>query len=278
MGDESAFDHEVLVIGGSAAGLAVGLFTNRHGLDTTILRGGRTTLLRCSILENYLGVPPVEPATFLELATEQTKAAGCTVINNRVERLEKHESGFAAELNSGETVTARRVVAATGSENDYLEPFVDGAYYRGPATHTNPNYHVPCDEAGRTDTEGFYAAGRLGGATHQALIAAGNGGRVGLSVVRDSLREEGFPEVFIESYFDWAVMEHRHNDWDIDEWFNERLPEAMDPNGEEATRLRERYRELMHARERTAEDRTEQRKRAQELLRDHVLGAGEPTL
>jgi len=268
--DDDGFDHDVLVVGGSAAGLAVGLFTARNDLDTLVVRGGHTTLLRCSILENYLGLPNVEPSAYLKLATEQARDAGCAVENARVERLRSNGRGFLA--NTGERqIRCRRVVVASGSENDYLTEIADGELYRGPATHDNFDYYVPCDRRGRTAVDGLYAAGRLAGVEHQALAAAGHGAQVGLAVVRDSLIEAGFWQELAEKYYDWSVKPYRHEDWDIEAWFNEQLPEDTELDDEELDSLRVAYRERIDARVRDSDAVERRRDRGRELLARYVL-------
>jgi hypothetical protein len=268
--NDDAFDHDVLVVGGSAAGLAVGLFTARNGLDTLVVRGGHTTLLRCSILENYLGLPNVEPSTYLTLATEQARDAGCAVETARVERLRTDGHGFLADTGERE-ISCRRVVVASGSENDYLTEIADGELYGGPATHDNFDYYVPCDRRGRTAIEGLYAAGRLAGVEHQALAAAGHGAQVGLAVVRDSLVEAGFWRELVEKFYDWSVMPHRHEGWDIDEWFDEQLPEDTELDDDEIDSLRVAYRERIEARLRDSDAVERRRDRGRELIARHVL-------
>lgn len=259
------FDHDVVIVGGSASGLAAGVFTARHGLDTLVLRGGHTALLRCSVLENYLGLPNVDPADFLEVASEQARDAGCRVENRRVEQLSRAGAGFAVEA-GGETITSRRVVAASGPENDYLQEIADGALYRGPATHDNLEYYVPCDDAGRTAVDGLYAAGRLSGVEHQVLIAAGNGARVGLAVVRDSLRDAGLWDELADQYHDWAVHPHRHDGWEIDDWLRERVPDDVDPDDDAVAERLSSYRERLETRTRTEDQKARRLERGRALL------------
>ncbi len=264
--DTAQFDHDVVIVGGSAAGLAAGVFTARHGLDTLVLRGGHTALLRCSILENYLGVPNVDPADFLDVATEQARDAGCRVENRRVKRLCCVGAGFAVDAGD-ETITSRRVVAASGPENDYLQEIADGALYRGPATHDNLEYYVPCDDAGRTEVDGLYAAGRLSGIEHQVLIAAGNGARVGLAVVRDCLRDAGLWDELADHYHDWAVHPHRHDGWEIDDWLLERVPDDVDSDNEAVAERLSSYRERLETRVRTEGEKARRLERGRTLLK-----------
>ncbi|MFC4249690.1 FAD-dependent oxidoreductase [Natribaculum luteum] len=269
---EQDFDYDVVVVGGSVAGLATGLYTARNELETLCLTGGRTSLLRCHLLENYLGFPGgVDPGSFLELATDHAREEGCRIVADRVEEIDQLDDGFRLATAEGETIGARRVVGASGTENDYLEGFADGQLYRGPATHDNRNYHVPCDEAGRTDVTGFYVAGRLAGVEHQALVAAGDGARTGMAVVRDALCEEGYWDDLARRHHDWVVHDHRYEDWDFDSWFDDLLPPELDPDEESVEQLRERVRERVHGRTRTPEERETRLERGRELLADHLF-------
>lgn len=57
---------------------------------------------------------------------------------------------------------------------------------------------VSVDECGRTAVDGVYAAGRVAGEPHQAIVAAGHGAKVGLTAITDS---------DVPFYHDWIVPE-----------------------------------------------------------------------
>lgn len=267
-GNNDSDNSDVLVIGGSVSGLAAGLFTARHGLDTIVLQGGHTTLLRCSVLENYLGVPHADPGEFLELAAEQARDAGCRIRGQRVETLRRDGDTFEAVTSEG-TFAARYIVLATGSENEYLQSFEGGVLYNGEVSHENRSYHVPCDDAGRTPVEAVYAAGRLAGTEHQALVAAGSGARAGMALARDAMADRGFPEEIIERYHDWTVHPHRYEDWDFDSWFERQVPD--DVEDERFQRLKRRYEQRIDGRIRDDEQQTQRQEQGEQLLREYLL-------
>ena len=186
---------ELLIVGGGVAGLSAGIFGARAGLDTLVVSDGESILARNASLENYPGFPDgVDARRYLALVREQAETAGCSFANDRIlgvdERIEGElEAGFVAR---GERTTyeCRRLIAASWPDSDYLEPLDVGRQQRG------SKHVVAVDRDGRTAVDGVYAAGRLAGEPHQAVVAAGHGAKVGLAAIQDS--ETAF-------YHDWVA-------------------------------------------------------------------------
>ncbi|RJX43012.1 thioredoxin reductase [Halonotius aquaticus] len=184
---------DVLIIGGGPAGLAAGLFTARADLDTLLLNDGDPILRRNAHLENYPGFPAgVNSHRLLELMGEQADRAGCDRREGRVVDLRESADGFIAETAEGRTLAARFVVAATKNTVDFLTG-IDGVEIldRGKA-------FVDTDDRGRTGVAGLYAAGRLAAQPHQAIIVAGHGATVGVTLIEDS---------DVDFYHDWVTPE-----------------------------------------------------------------------
>ncbi|ELY43029.1 FAD-binding protein [Natronorubrum tibetense] len=204
---------DVCIVGGGVAGLAASIFTARAGLDTLVVDGGESILARNASLENFPGFPDgLDARRYLQLTREQARNAGATFELGHVThvhpvtdtdpaesqeigattRESSLEDGFVLETEGGEPLEARRVVAASWSNSDYLVPLDVGRKQRG-------NKHfVAVDEAGRTAVDGVYAAGRIADEPHQAIVAAGHGAKVALAVIHDS--DANF-------YHDWVVPE-----------------------------------------------------------------------
>jgi len=190
--------YDTTIIGGGVAGLSAALFTARHGLDTLVVDSGKSILRRNAHLENFPGFPAgVNARQLLDLLGEQAETAGRERVEDTVVRVEKtdDESGFIVETEAGERYRTEYVVAATKNEVGYLED-VDGVGVidRGKA-------FVDVDERGRTGVDGLYAAGRLAEKPHQAIVCAGHGAEVGVTILEDDNRPFYHDWVAPEGYF-----------------------------------------------------------------------------
>lgn len=189
---------DVCIVGGGVAGLAASIFTARAGLETLVLDGGESILARNASLENYPGFPDgIDARLYLRMVREQAGEAGATFELGRatsVEPLEDDdlEAGFRVATEGGEPLEARRVIAASWPDSEYLTPLDVGRKQRG------SKHVVAVDEAGRTAVDGVYAAGRVAGKPHQAIVAAGHGAKVALAVVADA---------DVPFYHDWVAPE-----------------------------------------------------------------------
>lgn len=242
------FDRDVVVVGGGVAGPSAGVFLARYGLDTLIVDRGPSSIQQCAYLENFLGFPGgIDVSTFLALARDHAREAGCDLIEDMVVSVERQAvadctDGFRVETQDGRAISTRRVVAAAKYDGSYLEPLdADGsmfteATYDGQTTqHFDPDY---VDSEGRTPVDGLYVAGPLGGADDQAIVAAGHGAIVARSLLEDHREAEGYWEG-VARFRDWQRKEGaRGDDWaDVMEtWFAELVPE--DADSDETERMR----------------------------------------
>lgn len=191
---------DVLIVGGGVAGLSAGIFTARAGLDTVVVDGGDSILARNAHLENYPGFPGgIDARRYLSMVRDQATEAGCEFVDGLVIDLTASEEGsdpsrdtggFTAQLEDADSIDATFVVAASWSDVEYLSALDVKTSTRG------SKEFVDVDEGGRSTVEGLYAAGRLAGQPHQAIVAAGHGATVGLAVIHDS--EANF-------YHDWVT-------------------------------------------------------------------------
>jgi thioredoxin reductase len=192
---------EVLIVGGGVAGLTAAIYTARAGLDTLVYDGGESILRRNAHLENFPGFPAgVNPRLFADMLHAQATRNGVDVVEGRVDEL-RHadEDGFLAIADDGREVRADRVIAASWSEIDYLEPVDPEIRSAGSKAFLED------DEDGRTSVDGLYAAGRLAERNHQAVVAAGDGARTALTLIHDS--DTPF-------YHDWVTPEGYFTDRD----------------------------------------------------------------
>ncbi|ELY97010.1 thioredoxin reductase-like protein [Natrialba chahannaoensis JCM 10990] len=223
--DEPAIDYpddegyHVVVVGGGPAGCAASLFCARAGLRTLQLEDGRSTLQKCAFVENYLGFPlGIEPRDLLEIMRAHVAQTACTVRESTVETIQRTEGGFNV-VTDAETIRTRTVLAASWSKSDYLQEL-------GVETEQEedgPVYEIDTDQQGRTNVEGLYAAGRITGTPHQALVSAGDGARVALHLVS---------ELIPEFYNDWVAPAGYY------EGYGKEIPVGVEEVSHEERRLR----------------------------------------
>lgn len=182
---------DVVIVGGGIAGLTAGIFTARAGLDTLVVTHGESILERNAHLENFPGFPAgVNPRRLLDMTAEQARRSGCTLETGVVTDLASLDEGFTVSFESHE-LEFRYVIAASWSDSAYLAGLTE-------RLQQGSKQFVETDADGRTDVPGLYAAGRVAGCYHQAVVAAGSGATAALTLLDDS--EQPF-------YHDWVAPE-----------------------------------------------------------------------
>ena len=191
-------DHDVVIVGGGPTGCSAGVFCARDGLDTVIFDRGRSSIQRCGHLENYLGFPAgIDIEMFYDLLHDHAKTAGCEIVPNLVESVERtdDEAGFRVVPQEGDPVTARRVVAATRYDGEYMRGLDDDAAMFETHEHDGEEHeHFTKDYAdhdGTTPVERLYVA-TPSDEDDQAIIAAGRGARVARRVIADAKTDDGW--------------------------------------------------------------------------------------
>lgn len=233
---DSTLDHDVLVVGGGAAGLSAATFLARYGLDTLVLARGKSAIQQCACLENVLGFPVgITPERFLALGRTQVEHEGGTVREETVERVERIDLDSTSTEAGGEPpdiggfrVTSddrdyrvRYVLAATAYDGDMFETFID-------EIQTDDAFGMVDSDLGRTPVDGLYAAGWMTTETvHQAVVSAGHGAHAAISLIRDDIAARYWPAV-ADQYVDWVVHEGRYagdEEWNdhTREWFEEEI-------------------------------------------------------
>jgi len=273
-------DHDVAIVGGGPAGCSAGVFTARNGLDTVIFDRGRSSIQRCANLENYLGFPAgIDIETFYDLLHDHAEEAGCAIVPDLVESVEHGDEGFVVRPQSGEPVTARRVIAATRYDaGEYLrglddeDAMFESHEYDG-ETQQQFDREYP-DADGSTPVDGLYVASPYGPTSPQAITAAGHGARVGVAVVEAARRAQGYPEG-LASYYDWVRPEsERTGEWsDRDRWrefFEEQFPDDHDLTPERAAEIREREIDRRFEMYISDDEAERRRKAGQRRLLEHV--------
>ncbi|SDE97395.1 Pyridine nucleotide-disulphide oxidoreductase [Halorubrum xinjiangense] len=252
-------DRDLVVVGCGPAGCAAAVFAARDGLDVAVFDRGRSSLARCAHLENYPGFPAgIDVGTLSELMRAQAERAGCAVVEDLVESVERadgapgdagdpDEPRFVVTPQSGDPVDARRVVAATRYDGEYLRG-LDGdeamfeVHDHGGETHEHFDREY-ADRDGTTPVDGLYVASPSE-ADRQAVTAAGRGARVGKKVVADARVDDGWWPAAAEGV-DWVRREAELDGEWADrgrwvEWFDaEHADGPVDPNSARFARVRE---------------------------------------
>ncbi|WP_435197379.1 NAD(P)/FAD-dependent oxidoreductase [Natronomonas sp. EA1] len=245
-------DYDVVIVGGGPAGCSAGVFCAREGLDTVIFDRGRSSLKRCAYLENYPGFPAgIDIETLYALMHDHAETAGCEIVPDLVESVERtdDEGGFHVTPQEGDPVTARRVVAATRYDGEYMRGLDDNAAMFETHEHDGEEHeHFDseyADHDGTTSVEGLYVASPSEEADTQAIMAAGRGARVAHRVIADARMDDGWWEEVAEGV-DWVRREAELDDeWaDRDrwvEWFNNYYGEdaPVEADSERFQRVRE---------------------------------------
>ncbi|OYR45081.1 MULTISPECIES: FAD-dependent oxidoreductase [unclassified Halorubrum] len=250
----AAVDRDVVVVGGGPAGCSAAVFAAREGLDVAVFDRGRSSLARCAHLENYPGFPAgVDVETFAELLRSHAERAGCSVVSDLVEDVERRAgdgddaAGLRVTPQEGEPVTARRVVAATRYGGEYLRGLDDdeamfAVHEHGDETHEGFDREY-ADRDGTTPVDGLYVASPSA-ADRQVVTAAGRGARVGKRVVADARIDDGWWPAAAEGV-DWLRREAAVDDEWTDrerwvEWFDAEHADApVDPDSDRFARVRE---------------------------------------
>ena len=251
---ETQYDHDIVIVGGGPAGCSAGVFTAREGLDTVIFDRGRSSIQRCAYLENYLGFPQgVDIETFYALIHDHAETAGCSIVPDIVESVDRRDDGegFTITPQEGDPVTARRVIAATRYDGSYLHGLDSDEAMLETVDHDGEederfDRDYPADD-GSTPVDGLYVASPAGKPDKQAILAAGRGAKVGKRVVADARIDDGWWKSVAEGV-DWVRQEAELDDEWADrnswvEWFDDYFAEdaPVDPDSDRFERVRESY-------------------------------------
>jgi thioredoxin reductase/SAM-dependent methyltransferase len=116
---------DVCVIGGSAAGLAAALQLGRQRRSVIVVDAGEPRNRPAAHMHSYLGREGLAPAELTAAGREEVRSYGGEVLDGLVTRVTRSEAGdFRVELAGGNSVIARRVLAATGLVDEL--PDIDG--------------------------------------------------------------------------------------------------------------------------------------------------------
>ena len=116
---------DVVVVGGSAAGLAAALQLGRQCRSVIVVDAGEPRNAPAEHMHGYLGLEGIAPSELTTVGREEVRCYGGEVLDGRVSGVTRTEDErFRVELVGGHSIVARRVLAATGLVDEL--PEIDG--------------------------------------------------------------------------------------------------------------------------------------------------------
>lgn len=175
---------DLMIIGAGPAGLSAAVYAQRAALDACVLEqytaGGQ--IAEAMDVENYPGIPSITGSALAQHMEQHAKALGSTLQTAEVVSLFRRASWWDAICADGKIVSARAVIAATGTTRRKLNVPGEDTY-----TGRGVSYCATCD--------GFFFKGKtvavIGGgdtAVDDAIFLSEIAERVYLVHRRDTLR------------------------------------------------------------------------------------------
>lgn len=122
-------EYDVVVVGGSAAGLSAALVLTRARRLVAVVDGGRPRNAPAAHMQGFLSRDGLPPAELVEIGRAEVVSYGGHLVEDTVTEVVRHDGPrFTVRLASGTTLSARRVLVATGLRDEI--PDVPGAWDR----------------------------------------------------------------------------------------------------------------------------------------------------
>lgn len=115
--------YDVVIVGGGAAGLSAALVLTRSRRTVAVVRGGAPRNAPAEHMHGFLTRDGMSPGELLDNGAAEVTGYGGELIDDVVAGTEKAEGQdvFTVRLASGQTLTARRLLVATGLRDDLPE-------------------------------------------------------------------------------------------------------------------------------------------------------------
>ena len=116
---------DVVVVGGSAAGLAAALQLGRQCRSVIVVDAGEPRNAPAEHMHGYLGHEGIPPSELTTVGREEVRSYGGEVLDGRVSGVTRtQDQRFRVEIAGGHSIVARRVLVATGLVDEL--PDIDG--------------------------------------------------------------------------------------------------------------------------------------------------------
>lgn len=109
--------YDVVVIGGGAAGLSGAIALARFRRSVLLVDSGQPRNAPADGVHNFLTRDGTPPAELYALGRAELRGYGGTIVDDQVDAVRRAGQAFAVDVN-GSTLTARRVLVATGARDE----------------------------------------------------------------------------------------------------------------------------------------------------------------
>jgi thioredoxin reductase len=111
-------EYDVLVVGGGAAGLSAAIVLARAQRTVLVVDGGEPRNAPATHMHGFLSRDGMPPGDLLAAGRQEVKAYGGDVVDGRVQEAFRDQDAFTVRLDGGATMTARRLLVATGLRDE----------------------------------------------------------------------------------------------------------------------------------------------------------------
>lgn len=137
--------YELTIIGGGPAGVAAGVYASRKQLRTLFITkewGGQSTV--STDIQNWIGTPSISGTKLASDLRSHLEAYAGEYVDIKsgslVTKIEKAEEGFTIHMTSGEAISTKAILVASGSERRKLDAINADIF-----EHKGLTYCASCD-------------------------------------------------------------------------------------------------------------------------------------
>ncbi len=114
-------NRDLAIIGAGPAGLSASVYVSRYGIKHAVIgeiAGGLPTSTH--EIGNWLGTQSVSGVEFAQKSIDHAKSLGASVINAKVDQIEKNNDEFDLILSNGKNISARTLLLAMGTRHRHM--------------------------------------------------------------------------------------------------------------------------------------------------------------
>ena len=111
-------EHDVVVVGGGAAGLSAALVLSRARRSVAVVDAGHPRNAPAAHMQGFLSRDGLPPSELLRIGRAEIESYGAQVVTGFVEDLAALDGGFVVTVSEGRTLRTRRVLVATGLRDE----------------------------------------------------------------------------------------------------------------------------------------------------------------